>query len=240
MEQRKEIEVFGTLTKTEKVFAIDKKVVSGSLVFEALEPFPGYYHETPFGTKPVYLYLALEENYPLEDVIRVSQKIQPEFGKKFDAGKGFLRIVNDKYNVLRLRHLNDYDMVEQLQLAFAENGIRYLHKQKKNFESEAYIKIVKFLNLQYLDEGIWLDMRENFHGYIELPEKLNWDDFKELTLSVKYNWDESKFDAAKGAFYYQGRLHEFVRIYSTKINTEYLKELRKLYLEKFHWNVDVK
>ena len=232
MEQRKEIEVFGTLTKTEQVFTIDKKVANGSLVFEALEPFPGYYHETPFDTKPVYLYLALEENYPLEDVIRVSQKIQPEFGKRFDAGKGFLQVVNEKYNVLRLRHLNDYDAVEQLQHAFAENGIKYLLKQKKNFEAEAYIKIVKFLTLEFLAEGIWLDKREDFHGYIELPKKLSWDEFKELSLSVKYNWDGSKFDAAKGAFYYQGKLHEFVRIYSNKIDSEYLQDLRKLYYEK--------
>ncbi len=232
MEQRKEIEVFGTLTKTEKIVAIDKKVANGSLVFEALEPFPGYYHETPFDTKPVYLYLALEENYPLEEVVRVSHKIQAQMGERLNAGKGFLQVVDEKYNVLRLRHLNDYDMVKQLQLSFAENGIHYLHKQKKIFEAEAFIKIVKFLNLQSLDEGIWLDMREDHHGYIELPRKLGWEEFKELTLSVKYNWDESKFDAAVGAFYHQGNLHEFVRIYSTKICDDYLKELRKVYLEK--------
>lgn len=232
MEQRKEIEVFGTLTKTEKVFTIDKKIANGSLVFEAIEPFPGYYHETPFDIKPVYLYLGLEENYSLEDVIRISQKIQPEFGRKFDAGKGFLQVVNEKFNVLRLRHLNDYDAVEQLQQAFAENGIKSLHKQKKNFESVAYIKIVKFLNLEYLDAGIWLDKREDFHGYIELPKKLHWDEFNELSLSVKYNWAGSKFDAAKGAFYYQGKLHEFARIYSNKISTSYLQDLQKLYHEK--------
>ncbi len=232
MKQRNEIEVFGTLTKTEKVFTIDKKVASGSLVFEAMEPFPGYYHETPFDTKPVYLYLALEENYPLEDVIRVSQKIQPGFGEKLNAGKGFLQLPDDKFNVLRLRHLNNYDMVELLQLALAENGIQYLQKQKKNFEADAFIKIVKFLNLQYLNEGIWLDMREDFHGYIELPKKLSWDEFTELTLSVKYNWEGSKFDAASGAFYYQGKLHDFVRIYSSKVSIGYLKELRELYFEK--------
>ena len=232
MEQRKEIEVFGTLTKTEKVFTIDKKVVNGSLVFEALEPFPGYYHETPFDIKPVYLYLALEENYPLEEVIRASQKVQPAFGGKFDAGKGFMKVVNDRYNVLRVRHLNDYDLVEKLQHSFYENGIRYLQKQKRNFEAEAFIKIVKFLSLEFLDEGIWIDTREDFHGYIEIPQKLEWNKFKEVSLSVKYNWDGSKFDAASGAFYHQGKLHEFVRIYSNKISDAYLKDLRKLYLEK--------
>lgn len=232
MKPNKEIEVFGTLTKTEKVFTIDDKVASGSLVFEALEPFPGYYHETPFDTKPVYLYLALEENYPLEDVISASQLIQPEFNEKFDAGKGFLMIVNEKYNVLRVRHLNNYDQVEKLQRAFHDQGIRFLQKQKKNFEAEAVIKIVKFLNLSYLDDGLWLDTREKFHGYIEIPRRLEWKEFKELSLSVKYNWVGSKFDAALGAFYHKGKLHDFVRVYSSKINAEYLKDLRKVYLEK--------
>ncbi len=232
MEQKKEIEVFGTLAKTEKVSTIDHKVVSGSLVFEALKPFPGYYHEIPFDIKPVYLYLALEENYPLDKVIRASQKIEPAFAGKFDAGKGFLKVANDQYNVLRVRHLNNYDLIEKLQLSFYENGIRYLQKQKKNFEAEAFIEIVKFLSLKLLDEDIWIDTREDFHGYIEIPRKLDWNKFREVSLSVKYNWDGSKFDAASGAFYYQGKLHEFVRIYSNKITTAYLKDLRKLYLEK--------
>lgn len=232
MEQRKEIEVFGTLTKTEKVFTIDQKIANGSLVFEALEPFPGYYHETPFGTHPKYLYLALEENYPLEEIIRISQKIETGFDEKFDAGKGFLKIVNEKYNVLRVRHLHNYDLIEKLQESFQSNGIHYQLKQKKYFEAEALIKIVKFLNLEKLDDGLWLDLREEYHGYIELPHKLSWDEFKELSLSVKYNWEGSKFDAAYGAFYYQGRMHEFVRIYSNKIDTSYLHELQKLYLEK--------
>jgi hypothetical protein len=53
-----------------------------------------------------------------------------------------------------------------------------------------------------------------------------------LTNKVKYNWVESKFDAAKASFYYDGELHEVIRIYSDKIGPEYLIELHKLYLEK--------
>ena len=232
MEQKKEIEVFGTLTKMETVFTIDEKIVPGSLIFEAMEPFPGYYHETPFDTKPLYLYLALEENYPLEDIIRTSQKIEKQLAVSFDAGKGFLKIYNEKFNVLRIRHMNDYNSIQKLQEAFAENGILYLQKPKKHIKDEAYIKIVKFLNLESVDEGIWLDTREEFHGYIELPQKQNWTEFKELTMRVKYNWECSKFDAATGAFYHDGRLHEFVRIYSNKIGSAYLKDLKKLYLGK--------
>jgi pantothenate kinase-related protein Tda10 len=65
-----------------------------------------------------------------------------------------------------------------------------------------------------------------------LPKELNWDDFNALTNRVKYNWEESKFDAAVGAFMHNGQLHEFVRVYSNKLTKEYLEALRKLYLEK--------
>jgi hypothetical protein len=89
MEQNKELEVFGTLRKIETVFSIEDKIIPGSLVFEALKPFPGYYYDTPQSSKPVYLYFALEEQYPLEEILRASQNVELDFDVPFDAGKVF-------------------------------------------------------------------------------------------------------------------------------------------------------
>jgi hypothetical protein len=232
MEQNKRFEVFGTLTKTETVFTIDHKILPGTLVFEALKPFPGYYYDTPTGSKPVYLYLALEEQYTLEDILRASQKIQIEFDSPFDAGKGFLQMYDEKYNTLRIRHLKDYDLLEKLQKSFTSNGIRFLHKAKKYKDEQVKIRIIKFFLLKEIVENIFLDKREKHHAYLKIPYHMSWDEFESITNKVKYNWVESKFDAALGSFYYQGELHEVVRIYSEKIGLEYLQELRKLYLEK--------
>jgi hypothetical protein len=232
MEPTNAIEVFGTIRKQETVLTIDDKVQTGTLVFEALEPFPGYYHETPFGTNPVYMYLALQEQYPLIDIIRATQKVEKVFNEKFDAGKGFIHFVDTSYNVLRVRHLNRYDLIGDLQNAYNDQGIRFMMKTKRGFEGVAQIKVVKFFNLTPLEEGIYLDNKEENHAYIELPKELNWDDFNALTNRVKYNWEESKFDAAVGAFMHNGQLHEFVRVYSNKLTKEYLEALRKLYLEK--------
>lgn len=233
MEPKKEIEVFGTLTKSEHVFSVSDKVAAGSLVFEAIKPFTGYYHETPFNnTKPLYLYFAVEENYPLEDIIRTTQEIESTFNERFDAGKGFLKIGNEKFSVLRIRHLKNYDLLKELQERYLEKGIRYLKKSKNIQEEESTVKIVKFFNLEKQGEGIWFDKRENYHGYFELPRKISWEEFNELTKNVKNNWDGSKFDAALGAFYHDKGLHEFVRIYSEKIETGYLQKLKDLYLSK--------
>ncbi|MFA5328669.1 MAG: hypothetical protein WC384_12830 [Prolixibacteraceae bacterium] len=232
MEKNKLFEVFGTLTKTETVFTIDQKILPGTLVFEALKPFPDYYDDAPLGAKPMYLYLALEEQYPLEDILRASQKIQNDFQVTFDAGKGFMHHYDEKYDVLRVRHLKDYGLLEKLQRSFEEKGIRFLRKSKKVKDQEVKIRIIKFFSLEKIADNIFLDTREENHAYIKIPYHLKWEEFLSLNNKVKYNWVESKFDAAKGAFYYEGELHEVVRIYSDKIGLEYLQELRNLYLEK--------
>jgi len=232
MEKNKRFEVFGTLTKNETVFTINEKIIPGTLVFEALKPFPDYYFDAPMGAKPVYMYLALEEQYPLEDILRASQKIQEDFKIPFDAGKGFLHIFNEKYDVMRVRHLKDYSLLEKLQRSFEEKGFRFLRKSKKYKDEEVKIRIIKFFSLEEIGEKVFQDKREKNHAYIEIPYHLNWDEFGELNDKVKYNWVDSKFDAAKGAFYYDGELHEVVRIYSDKIDPEYLLSLRKLYLDK--------
>lgn len=232
MEPQNAIEVFGTITKCETVLTITDKVLPGSLVFEAIAPFPGYYHEEPNCAKPVYMYLALQEQYPLIDMIRATEKVEKAFDERFDAGKGFVRIYNDTYNVLRVRHLKRYDLIGKLQQAYQEQGICFLQKTMRGLEEIAQIRVVKFFNLEKLDDGIYLDIRENFHAYLEIPKYYEWEDFNSLTDKVKYNWEESKFDAAMGAFHYNGKLHEFVRIYSNKLSLSYLQQLRRLYLQK--------
>jgi len=232
MEQNKRFEVFGTLTKTETVFTIENKILPGTLVFEALKPFSGYYDDMPQSAKPVYLYLALQEQYPLEDILRASQKIQDDFHSPFEAGKGFLHIYDEKYDVLRVRHLKDYSLLEKLQRSFEEHGIHFLRKVKKLNNEVVKIRIIKFFSLEEIAESIFLDTREENHSYIQIPHHLNWQEFDTITNKVKYNWEGSKFDAAKGAFYYGGALHEIVRIYSEGGDKEYLQEIKKLYLGK--------
>lgn len=232
MEFIKKLEVFSNLLKQETLFPVEDKVVSGSLVFESLDPFPGYYHDTPDSSPPLYLYLALDKMYRLEEIIRASQLIEPRFEGHFDAGKGILYHAAEEIPVIRLRHFGQYDVVAPLQEAFREAGIGYLRKSRKQGEFTALIRIVKMMWIKLVETGVYVDMKEDFHGYIEIPRFLNWEQFEKVTRQVKNNWFGSKFDAAVGSFYVEGRLREFVRIYSSKLDTRYLQDIRALYLEK--------
>jgi len=232
MGQNKKMEVFSNLRKLEPVHCIADKIVPGSVVFESLNPFPGYYHEVPGQEDLAYLYIALDRHYSLEKILRATREVEIHFDGFFDAGKGFLSIADDTFWVLRLRHFGNYDQVAKIQEAYASHGIGILLRHRKQGEHHAHIKIVKFLYLDEIGEGLYLDLKEKFHGYIGIPKHLDWDTFEEVTRQVKYNWMGSEFDAATGSFFYEGKLHDYIRVFSKKLGKEYLDGIRDLYLEK--------
>jgi hypothetical protein len=51
-------------------------------------------------------------------------------------------------------------------------------------------------------------------------------------MDVKYNWEGHEFDAANASFYIDGKLVEAVRIFSDKMDVDYLSAIKKLYVEK--------
>ena len=226
------MEVFGNLTKYDTVLAIEEKILPGSLVFDSLNPFPGYYHETPLNVKPIYLYLVLDKQYPLEEVLRATQNIETKYKWNFDAGKGYMRIGSEFLNVIRVRHLPELDLLKKIQEAYIQQGINFLMNKKLTGKLEAEVKIVKFMALEMLDEGVYIDNHEPTFGYIEIPKYLNHGAFVKVSMDVKYNWDGHEYDAASGSFYIDGKLYEVVRIRSDKLSAEYLTKIRKLYLEK--------
>lgn len=232
MEFNKKLEVFGVLLKQETLFPVEEKIVSGSLVLESLDPFPGYYLDTPHSSPPVYLYLALDKMYRLEEIIRTSQSVEPLFEHPIDAAKAIVYLGPDEIPVIRLRHFGNYDILAPLQEALCEAGIGYLRWNRKHEKCTSLVKIVKIMWIKQVESSVYIDMKEDFHGYIEIPRFLTWEQFKLVTRQVKYNWFGSKFDAAVGSFVLDGRLREFVRIYSTRLDARYLQDIRSLYLEK--------
>ncbi len=232
MGNNKKMEVFINLTKNDTVVAIVENILPGSLVFDSLNPFPGYYHETPTSSRPIYIYMVLDRQYPLEEVIRATQNIEKEYGWDFDAGKGYMTIGSEFLNVIRMRHLPQIDLIEKIQDAYLKQGISFLMNKKLKGQLETIVKIVKFSTLEEVGEGIYVSADEPTFGYVEIPKYLRSNIFSKVSMDVKYNWEGHEFDAAAGSFYNNGKLYEVVRIRSNKIDAEYLTAIRKLFVEK--------
>lgn len=228
-------EIFGTLEKEETLFTLNDKTIANTLVYEAIEPFPGYYHEIPDESMPVYVYLILDQNYTWEKILRVAQRVAEEIEVDFEAAKCYLTIGKDHYAGVRLRHLANYDDIAKIQQAFIDSEIFMLEERPKASKSTAVIKLIKFFVLNEFDNHMYMDGSEEFHGYFEIPETLKWYEFEKLTQNVRYNWDYSQFDAAIGTIYYQSRLRDVIRIYSPKISESYLKDLRDVYLNRLRY-----
>jgi hypothetical protein len=228
----KKTEVFVNLTKKDTVVALDEMILPGSLVFDSLNPFPGYYHELPTDVSSMYIYMVLDAQYPLEDILRATQCIEKEYEWNFDAGKAYITIGTTKLNAIRVRHLPALDMIEKIQEAYAKQGIKFLMTKKHKGKLEAEVKIVKFLILEELAAGIYLNSDDHTFAYIEIPKYLSPEAFTKVAMDVKYNWDGHEFDAASASFYKEGKLYEVVRIRSDKMDVDYLSSIKKLYSDK--------
>lgn len=233
MGKNRKDEVYGTLGKSESLFVIHGKSLAGSLVFESLAPFPGYYHDQESDTKPVYLYIALDHEYSVFDIERAKLAVKKTYDWRFEAAKGKIDIYDKHFDVVRLRHLDSFDQLIPIQKELVKAGIGLKMNSGVNIKNEnGYIKLMKLFYIQRLSKGIFIDTTEDFHAYLVLPHKLTKAEFDETTLKVKYNWESTGFDAAAGSFFIRGRLKEMVRIYSKNLTIEYLSALRELYLLK--------
>jgi hypothetical protein len=229
------IERYGNLLKAEQLVTMDDKIMPNTFVLEAPEPFPGfynYYSESPKDSKPLYVYLVVSHLYTLEQVTRARQSIKKYFPSYFHADAGTITIYNNTYDIIRIRHLDKYDQIKDLQACFVDEGFEFMKKPSKKIETTGLIRIKKFFRLKKIEEGIYLDEIEKDHGYITIPHYLKWKEFEEVTKKVKYNWEGSFFDAALGHFHNNFEIEDMIRIYNPKINLEMLLEAKKKYLEQ--------
>jgi hypothetical protein len=235
MEEKKIIERYGNLVKQETLRTMNDKIWPNTFVLEAPEPFPGYfdyYSDHPVESKPLYIYLVLKRLYTLEEITRATQNILKYFPAKFNATPGVVHIYNRIFDVIRVRHLDEFSQIADLQAGYMDEGIELKRKPTRNVAGPAIIRIKKFFILEEPIPDIFFDMTEKDHGYFLIPNKLTWKYFEDITRKVKFNWDKPFFDSAIGHFHVEFGIQDMVRIYNPQMNTEYLLEARKKYLDQ--------
>ena len=232
MKNSKHCELFGSLEKVETFSTLKSNIISGSLAFESLAPFMGYYHANPGLNSPIYIYLTMNSTVPVFDVARATAKVKAKTGIDFDAAKGFIKFNDRFYNVIRIRHIESFSQILPIQEAYAEFGISpvMFNGNWKNVNVD--VQLSKVFCLNELSENIYIDACEANHYYVSIPALLTFNEFVELTRKVKNNWLGAKFDAAKTSFLRKDEVKEAVRIYSENITDDDLKEIRKLYVDR--------
>lgn len=220
-------EISGHIMKEEVLHATQKSIIHGTLVLETKTPFSGYYSQTPSENAPITFFLFTKKDYPIAEIERASAKIKNYLKIDFDAAKAEVVYHNSVHTCIRLYYLQDTSLLEIIQKAFIDEGIKM--KNKSSYEGKALITTKKVFLLEDAGNGIYINKGKSSMFYFTISKALNWSEFASVSNTVKNNWNGSFFDAALGVFQRRKGIEEVVRIYSPEIDIETCKELQKLY-----------
>ncbi len=224
------IETMGTIAKVEKLETLENNIFENTLVLEETEPFPGYHGANlPTGYNPTAIYPVLKKKVSTIRIMRITQHIRKYFKSGFDATAAEISINNDVLTCIRLRNLDSYTIIPELQKHYMHEGLAFM--KKKKIQGDGVIEIKKHFELEKLDEGIFKDLEDPLMYYLEIPAHLNWSLFFEITTSIKHNIDDLSFDAALGSIYMK-EIAEVVRIFARDVKLEDLHNIREKYIEE--------
>ena len=222
------LEIYGTVAKEEHIKTVDHFVVPNSFVVQNIEPYPGYHGENlPTDVPPDTFFLITGETYSAEKIFRISHHIRSLTGYIFDGSVASLCIENEVFPCIRIRDLNSYELLQEIQKYYYDEGIHF--QKKRNIDTTAFIELKKIFQIEKMNDHLYKDHGGAMH-YINIETQLNWKRFKIVTHWVKNNLADRNFDAALIVMYGK-EVYDLVRIYSNNISIEQLEEIRDKYLE---------
>ncbi|MBE0649583.1 MAG: hypothetical protein IH595_01965, partial [Bacteroidales bacterium] len=197
---------------------------------ETAQPYPGYHGTNlPEIYNPESFFIVTKEKYKDEKIVRTIMETRKNVGFSFDGAPGTIINHQEFYNVIRIRDIKSV-YLSVLVEEFQKQGVE-LMRYKKLANVIAFLKIRKFFRISELAQGIFRDMDQKFFSYLHIPHNLSWDDFKTMTLNLKYNIEDNNFDAAQAHIYYEDGLIDLVRIFDYNASLEKLTFIRDKYLE---------
>lgn len=230
------IETYGTISKKEILASLEEEFCNGILILENKFPFPGYYHNTipdQVVLEPESIFLVTKKTFHEEDIMRLNHEIKKSYKKKFDATAGEVILFNETRPCIRVKHIDSYKSIPELVQLYQDKGVQFL-KFRRVKPFDGLLRIRKYFVLGNPEPGFYTDMDDEHMCYIQIPAFLPWKDFEKITLSMKRNMDNNKWDGALGTIYRKNCLVDIVRIYDEHIDKEKVMAIKSKYLEEIH------
>ncbi|MCK9401141.1 MAG: hypothetical protein M0Q51_14260 [Bacteroidales bacterium] len=227
MSQKILLETIGTIEKKEMLGPVGYN----QLVLEAFHPFPGYHGTTvPDNDMPKSLFAITRSKYTEEKIIRVTQKIKSDHNIKFDGTPGMVTLYNMLNPCIRFKELTSYKEVPRILKAYEDEGIEFMGNRK----IEPYtgiIKVKKYFLMEAISDYTFKDAEVASVYYLSIPVQLRFNQFEKITVDLKRNMENPKFDAALGTIFRKSGLVDLIRIYDDKCTPERLNLIRTKYIQ---------
>jgi hypothetical protein len=223
-------QTLGALAKEETLKTVEHNVLPNSFVLESEEPYPGYHGANlPTGTRPEAIFLMIREKLSTEKIIRISQNIKTKTNLVFDAAPGKICIYNETYYCIRIRSIDSYEIIPDIQSNYVKKGIDFM--KKKKVHAPGLIQLKKSFYLEELNEDVLQDLDDERMYYLRIGRQVSWEKFKHITQKIKNNIDNNNFDAALAAIYAK-EVIDLIRIYAKDLDTDRLNFLEEKYREE--------
>jgi len=223
------IETIGHVEKKENL----KSLGYGDMVLESEHPFPGYHGTTvPDQDNPKSLFLLTKTKYTEEFIIRSVKSIKKKHKFTFDGSPARVFFQNSMAHAIRIRDLDNYEKVPGILKAFKEEGIAFL-PGKKVKPYYGLIRVTKYFLMKPITDCTLQDDETESMKYFQVPIKLEWEEFEEMTRHVKRNVDDTNWDAALATIYRKTGIEDYIRIYNDNTSgMEILNLIRKKYVQE--------
>lgn len=231
MESSQVIETIGNITKLEKLIDLKTDVQKNSLVLKNIKPFSGIANQNiSIGNKPGSLFVILRYRYAPEKINRINCKMFQELKLAVNPSYGEINTSKGVLPCVRIKGLSNYSDIKRIQEYLFHNDLQLMPHRK--IEEVCRIKIFKFFKLSEIGNGLYRDLVDEEKFYIRINKNLNWKSFDYVTKKIKFNMDNSEFDAALGIIYRFTGPENVIRIYDKDTSYKRSVELRKAYLKE--------
>lgn len=223
------IETIGHIEKKENL----KSLGYSDMVLESEHPFPGYHGTTvPDQDNPKSLFLLTKTRYTEEFIIRAVKSIKKKNKYTFDGSPARVFFQNTMAHAIRIKDLKSYELVPEILKAFKDEGIAFL--PGKNIKPYyGLIRVTKYFLMNPITDCTLQDDEVGSMKYFQVPIKLEWDEFEEMTKHVKRNLEDNNWDGALATIYRKTGIEDYIRIYNDQsCGMEVLNKIRKKYVQE--------
>jgi hypothetical protein len=224
-------EVIGKIIKQENISTIDENKLPNTFVINVPDPYKLYYSRFTHIQKPSSIIFVTKTPNSFENILRTTKQINETHHLNLVGAKCEVTINKRKINGIRVRGLNRYTDISQIQQYYKDAGFEFA-KSEKFEDVESIIRINRFMNIEELEKGFYHSSTDENAYYIEIPAHLNWDEFRTMTYEIKNNITDKNYDIALGILYQNGGITEILRVVRPKISLEMLKIIKEKYLKK--------
>ncbi len=179
MQQKPILETRGIIIKEERVRALNSNFLPNTLVLESTEALPGYFGQNiPDMEKPRSVYIILDKKYEGLFLARKLKYISGLMQHKCYGAFGFLVIANKIFFCIRIKNLDCFESIPEIQEALVEQQIKMM--KYYNLDDYALIHIHKSFLISSIEEDIYRDQFESDRYYLKISRDMKWSEFKKF------------------------------------------------------------